>query len=65
MPEPEPEPRAEPDPDPMPDPDPEPMGRFPDIEWALDADQTRSAIGGTALDLTEDDVREAITGIAR
>ena len=40
------------------------MGTFPDIEWALDADQTITSIGGTALDLTEDEVRGAITGIA-
>ena len=43
---------------------PEPMGTFPDIEWALDAAQTTTNIGGTALDLTEDGVRNAITGIA-
>ena len=40
------------------------MGTFPDIEWALDTTQTTSAIGGTALDLTENQVRDAITGIA-
>lgn len=40
------------------------MGTFPDIEWALDANQTLTNIGGTALDLTEDQVRDAITGIA-
>ena len=40
------------------------MGTFPDIEWPLDRDQSITAIGGTALDLTEDEVRDAITGIA-
>ena len=40
------------------------MGTFTDIEWALDASQTINSIGGTALDLTEDQVRDAITGIA-
>ena len=40
------------------------MGTFPDIEWALDASQTITSIGGTALDLTEDEVRGALTGIA-
>ncbi|MDE0284542.1 MAG: hypothetical protein OXN26_08355, partial [Gammaproteobacteria bacterium] len=50
--------------EPEPEPEPEPMGTFPDIEWALDADQTTSNLGGTALDLTEDQVRDAITGIA-
>ena len=40
------------------------MGRFPDIEWALDANQTTTNIGGTALDLTEDQVRDALTGLA-
>ena len=40
------------------------MGTFTDIEWALNAAQTVSAIGGTALDLTEDEVKTAITGIA-
>ena len=40
------------------------MGTFPDIEWALDANQTTTNIGGTALELTETQVRDAITGIA-
>ena len=40
-------------PEPAPDPELEPMTvSYPDIEWALDAEETRANMGGDVLDLS-------------
>ena len=47
-------------PEPAPDPEPEPVTvSHPDIEWALDAEETRTNIGGDVLDLIGEEVEEA------
>ena len=47
-------------PEPAPEPEPEPVTvSHPDIEWALDAEETRTNIGGDVLDLTGEEVEEA------
>ena len=47
-------------PEPVPDPEPEPMTlSYPDIEWALDAEETRTNVGGDVLDLSAEEVEEA------
>ena len=51
-------------PEPAPDPEPEPMAvSHPDIEWALDAEETRANIGGDVLDLSADEVEESFVAL--
>ena len=51
-------------PEPAPDPEPEPMAvSYPDIEWALDAEETRTNVGGDVLDLSAGEVDEAFVAL--
>ena len=51
-------------PEPAPDPEPEPMAvSYPDIEWALDAEETRTNVGGDVLDLSAGEVDESFIAL--
>ena len=50
--------------EPAPDPEPEPLSvSYPDIEWALDAEETRTNVGGDVLDLSAGEVDEAFVAL--
>ncbi|MYH68885.1 MAG: transferrin-binding protein-like solute binding protein [Gammaproteobacteria bacterium] len=51
-------------PEPAPDPEPEPMAvSYPDIEWAVDAEETRTNVGGNVLDLSAGEVDESFIAL--
>lgn len=51
-------------PEPVSEPEPEPMPpSYPDIEWALDAEDTRANVGGDVLDLSGEEVEESFVAL--